>query len=389
MTNIDEEIEYLNKLLDNSIQKIKNLFESNTLYGLGLSGGMDSRLVAYLALKYKMKIKCFIFGENKSDAYYVSKKIAKKLSLEHYELGYNPDFFIYCEDSIKYNPMMNVLYSWYYAVYERLPEFDVLLTGFNGDNQFGSHLHKNDINIKSNEEFFEKILSKYCEFKNVNNILVFWKEKNDFQKIKEEIIKFCQSSANNLYWEKKEEFNYINRQKVFIKNNPSFNFFGLYRSISPFIDPDLVEYTMGIPFSYRLQRKLFLKFLRKKIPTLLDIRPERKISFRYDNKFIKIILNVIKKTDKMVGTHIFYKKSHKRLNRWLSNSEEFKDFLYKVFFVDNFFFKKIIDQELTKRLIRKKKWNESEIFLIFRLLTIKLFLSLIISAKKMEDEDRI
>ena len=80
ITNIDEEIEYLNKLLDSSIQKIKNLFDSNTHYGLGLSGGMDSRLIAYLALKHKMKIKSFIFGENKSDAYYISKKIAKKLN---------------------------------------------------------------------------------------------------------------------------------------------------------------------------------------------------------------------------------------------------------------------------------------------------------------------
>ena len=196
----NEIIEVIDKNFENAIQNIKNLNSRNTIYGLGLSGGMDSKLTAYFAKKAKMKLKTFIFGEKPSDAYLIARKIAKEINLDHYELGVNYNFYDYAIKSIQYKPLMNVQYAWYYAIYEKLPKFDILLTGFHGDNQFGSHLKNSDKYIVDNNSFITRLLNHFCQLGYNKNINKFLNEKKfSIQKIINEIEHFTSISKNDTY----------------------------------------------------------------------------------------------------------------------------------------------------------------------------------------------
>ncbi|MHA1251504.1 MAG: hypothetical protein ACTSRP_16050, partial [Candidatus Helarchaeota archaeon] len=309
--------------------------------------------------------------------YFISRKIAKLLNLELKELGYNKNFFKYFEKSINYNPMMDVLFCWYYAIYEDLPIFDILLTGYNGDNQFGSHLSKNDLEIRNDNEFAEIIIKKYCELRNINNILNYINDKKFILKLKKNLSNFSKNSKNSEFWQKKEEFNFKYRQRIFIKNNPSFNFFGLYDSLSIFIDPDLMEFLMTIPFKLRLNRKLFYDFLKKKIPILLKIRPEREIAFPYKNNLLSKVFKIIQRIDNKIHLNIIVKKSHKNVHIWLSNNNMFKKYIEELFSKEDSFYFQMFNINLINKLILKKKWNLHEIYLLCRLITIKLFIEFI------------
>ncbi len=372
--DLDYAINKLDILFNKAFYKIKTLFPPKTIFGLGLSGGMDSRLIAFYALKHNSEIKTFIFGERNSDATYISKKIAHLLKLEHYELGFKRNFYKYFDKSINYNPMMNVQYTWYYAIYRYLPKFDELLTGFNGDNQFGSHLRQSDMDIKTDDEFSKIIFKNYCEIKDINILHEFVKNDLIYSSIKTNIIKFSLNSSNSKYWQKKEEFNYKYRQRIFIKNNPSFNFFGLYEQISIFTNPELTEFLMKIPFEFRINRFLFYKYLRKKCPILLKIRAERNLPIRYKNFFLKFIYRFFSFIDNKFKTHLVFRKSHKQIWDWLSNYKPFSNYIYKLFTKKNDLFYNLFDYDKILELISKWIWNSDEIYLIFRFITIKLFL---------------
>jgi len=376
--NINNIIFQLDRLFNNAFKRIKRMNPSDSVYGLGLSGGMDSRLVAYYAIKYKLKIKTFIYGETNSDAYYISRKLVKLLGLEHYELGFNRDFFNSSEKSINYNPMMNVLYTWYYAIFEKLPEFDILLSGYIGDYQFGMYLDKWDKFIKNNTEFVENILKCHIEIGNIDDIACYFNKSSIISDIKKKIIHFSNISKNSEFWQKKEEFNYKYRQRIFWKNLPSFNFLGLYNQISIFTDLDLFDFLMQIPFELRLKRSLFYSFLKAKLPELLKIRPERRIPVYYRNFLIKFFYRIIRYFDKKLKTHIIFKKSYKEIRGWLSGYEPFINYINNLFSKDNPLFYKLFNPIKIKKLISKSKWNSIEIQLIFRFMTIKLFLDKII-----------
>ena len=370
-----EVIKRLDKIFKIAIQNIKKINYNDVYYGLGLSGGMDSRLCAYFSKKANLKLRTFIIGQTNSDAYFIARKIAKKLNLNHYELGVNKYFYDYASKSIRYNPLMNVQYTWFYAIYNKLPKFDILLTGFHGDDQFGSHLRKSDKKIKKRRNLINRILDKYCELGYDDKIINNFKDsKYLFFKVLKEIDNFIITSNNKEFWQKIEEFNFKNRQRIYIKNNPSFNFLGKYDSFSIFLEPALIDFSMTIPFNKRLNQNIYNYYFKKKIPILYNIRPERKISLRFQNRVFRYILSTIYKF--LACVKILNKfRNHKDIHKWLSGDKRFLNFLRENFLLNkNSVFDNIIQLEKIKKLINRNKWNQLEISIIFRLLTIKFFL---------------
>lgn len=370
-----ELIKRLDKIFINAIQNIKKMNRNDVYYGLGLSGGMDSRLSAYFSKKANLKLRTFIFGEKNSDAYFIARKISKKLNLNHHELGVNKCFYDYSSKSIQYNPLMNVQYTWYYAIYNRLPKFDILLTGFHGDDQFGSHLRKSDKKIKKGRNSIIRILDKYCELGYDDKIVKYFKDsKYLFFKVLKEIDNFIITSKNKEFWQKIEEFNFKNRQRIFIKNNPSFNFFGRFNSFSIFLEPSLIDFLKTIPFKKLLKQKIYHYYFKKKTPVLYNIRPERQISLKYQISIFRYILSNIFKF--LIRVNILNKfRNHKEIHKWLSSDKRFLNFLKKnLLSKKNLVFDNIIQLEEVKKLIDKNKWSQFEISIIFRLLTVKFYL---------------
>lgn len=356
----EEAIEKLDKLFDKSIKRIIQIHGKNKTYGLGLSGGLDSRLVAHYALKNNIKLKTFIFGESNSEAYSVSKKLANILKVKHFELGFDKNFIKNSEKNINYNPMLELSSLWYYSVHDKLPKFNLLLTGFNGDNQFGSHL---PTNLSEQNNLIVKQLEKKYSIISIDHTT------------KKEIINYLKN-VNKTPMNKWENFNYNFRQLKFIKNNSAFNFLGKYEGESVFEDIDLVEFLLTIPYEWKLNKKLYLKFFKEKLPRLNKIKAERET--RFQNKYLIFLEHVLRYFDiKIFKTNILFKKSHKNMNSWLKKNNFFKNYCKHIFRKENQIFNKNFQDINLKKIldkIYKGKASNLEINLFFRGLTILLFI---------------
>lgn len=387
--DIDTGIMTIDRCINNFFLEIKKLINSNCIFGLGLSGGIDSRVVAYYAKKYGLQLKTFIFGEKKSDAYYISNKIASLLELEHFELGHNPNFFLNSKHSISFNPMMNLLYTWYYSVVDKLPQFDFLLTGFNGDNQFGVHIDRSEIYFETENQLVDAIISKYDELNYLESIEHYLIDSSLKSAIKNDILSFVSKSKNKEYWQIKEEFNYKFRQRKFIKEIPSFNFLGKYKSFSPFTDSRFLDFMMTVPVDSRINLRLCYDFVKTKLPDLAKIRPERNISIMIENKTRKSIEKWIRRLDQKLHINLRYKKEHKNVWEWLKKNDEFMKYVGRIFEFDNSYFYTIFNRESINYLLNNLKFNKYQCFLLFRIMTIKLFLDSLIDQTSFSNNIKI
>ncbi|MGV8141085.1 MAG: glycosyltransferase [Candidatus Woesearchaeota archaeon] len=283
--NSVKSLEQLSALFIQSVNRIK-LLNQNKTFALGLSGGLDSRLVAKYALDAGIKIKPFVFGHKNSDAYIIAKKIAKELKLNVKELNIKDNFYYLKNEHINYDPMMNIMYTSYCSIKNDLPKADCMLTGFNGDNIFGSHIKKSDFN--TNISIIQKIQKRY-ELKPHLEIL----SSEAKQMILDDLAGYQNLKLDD--WNICEIFNFENRQLRFIKNSCSFDFYGKFenKTYSPFADIDLVEFVLKLPLKELKNSELYYDFFGKYLPDLAKIRPERvPYSIKNSNaiKFIKTAL---------------------------------------------------------------------------------------------------
>lgn len=91
-----EKIERFDLELTNVFKLIKNINPSDTVYNIGISGGMDSRIIPFYAQKANLKLESFIIGHSHpkglllSGDHISSRKIVDYFDLKnHQEIAYN------------------------------------------------------------------------------------------------------------------------------------------------------------------------------------------------------------------------------------------------------------------------------------------------------------
>jgi hypothetical protein len=365
-------VEMLDLILDNAMKKIKSMHRKDTVYGLGLSGGIDSRIVAYYAQKNKMRLRTFTFGEPGSDAYYIADKLAKKMGLENTHVGFDKNFIKHWKTHMNHNPMMNLIYAWYYSVYNKLPKFEVLLTGFNGNQLNSRFLKPEDMRLKDINMLVKTIFDQFDEIKAAGRMRHVMKQSRIIS-IQNELKKWLANSGNAEHWQKKMEFNFLNRQLRFIKNNPSFSFYGKYFSESPFIDNTFMEFILKLPSEFITGQKLQHKLLAEKMPEFANIRPERKSS-NTNSAMLGTLMDGLRYIDlKLLKTRLFFKPSHKNISMWLKGNRHFMKTSSDILSKSNPYFDAIFKRGSINEL--KNNLNTEEDYqLMFRILTVKLWL---------------
>jgi len=133
----EEKYDMLDQSFETTIKKVKEQNSDDAIYGIGVSGGMDSRLVPHYALKNDLKLHSYIIGEEKPNKFWKSNDhvssdlVVDYFSLKHQKLNF--DELTYKEknriDAI-YNPIGT-------SQIFKIPkidkvDFDVLLTGASG-----------------------------------------------------------------------------------------------------------------------------------------------------------------------------------------------------------------------------------------------------------------
>ncbi len=150
VTDIDEAAKRIGQAIDTTIQRIQER-HGDVVYGLGLSGGLDSRLALHYALKNGMRLSCFNVCKKRPNGVLTARsvRLAQKLAdlysvpltivewdpkqigaVKQVQLRQYPD-----------GPLQEAARDIYKYVPDWKPDFDVLLTGGMGMGQqlFATH----------------------------------------------------------------------------------------------------------------------------------------------------------------------------------------------------------------------------------------------------------
>ncbi|GAA1972850.1 hypothetical protein [Kitasatospora viridis] len=125
----DDAVDAMYELLLGATRRIAALGSAPERWCLGLSGGLDSRVVGALARTAGLRPHGYFFGERESDAGSVTGQLATALGIEVRFPGRNREFPAHFATSLDRFPMANLEWCKYVTGRDRLPDYDALLSG--------------------------------------------------------------------------------------------------------------------------------------------------------------------------------------------------------------------------------------------------------------------
>lgn len=359
------------KILQDTI--IQFTRDKQKVYGVGNSGGLDSRVILYLLHKVNANIASYTLGDTYSDAVFIADKVAKRLKIFNHHISIEPDFLErYWETVIEKKPLYSLLYAWYLSGANSLPPFDIHIIGFNGDNMLGSHLSKELLTFQNKENLYKYI---YNHYRMVSDELL-WPILRDKELLKlayedhrQEIKKSNNKRNENIF----EEFNFRCRQLRFIKNVIAFDYCGKYDWKSPFFTEKFVDFALLLTFEERYQSRLYYNTVKKYMKEFNNLRFERSpFSLADQNrKFIKSLKRFLWEKDNKFNLHLYNKGNHKNIRKWIEYSDTLK-FIKVKFKTPNELFSYIFN---TQYVIDNLDYLISQnMYIVFNLLTVKLWM---------------
>ncbi|MGB4375150.1 MAG: asparagine synthase, partial [Defluviitoga tunisiensis] len=311
----DEIIENIDRLFRNAIElEFEKDKEYNYKHVVTLSGGLDSRMTSWVAhdMGYKDQLNVTF-----SQTDYLDEKIAKEIArdLKHEWLFQALDNGLYLmnlNEIIKIN-FGNCLYSGNAHVNYFIKTFNFNSYGLYHTGQVGGivkgYIYQNRNNNLEYRGAFSKLLFNKIDFKNINT----YKNEGIF-KLKN--IPFNGTLQGNL---------------------PVQNYTEV---ISPFLDPDLIDYALQIPDGYK-ENELFIKWILKKYPGAAKYKWEA-INGKITDKTITIMgrTTTLKALPRKVINKIFHKSAWYHMNTkkhmnpfdyWYRTNENLKNFIDSTF----------------------------------------------------------
>lgn len=168
ITDVDEAVERMDRILDQSMQKVKALC-GDVVYGIGVSGGLDSRVIPHYALKNGMKLEGFNICVPRPHKLFLARsckkaeEVAKAFGIPYQNTRWDPATVEEkIETKVKHYPLSGGRNSFKYEA--AMPEFDTLLTGASGL-VVGSMLPKR-INEFTRDELLAEMLSFFNKEEN-------------------------------------------------------------------------------------------------------------------------------------------------------------------------------------------------------------------------------
>ena len=287
--------------------------EYNYKHLLGLSGGLDSRMVSWVAhdMGYKEQLNVTVSQSNYLDET-IPKQIASDLKHEWFFKFLDNGLFLKNIDEITNITGGNVLYfglahlnSFY--KYFNFENFGLIHSGQLGDVVFGTF---------------------YKEKKNNNN------------------YKFGDGAYSNRFINLISDFNF----KIDYENQEIFNFYnrgfagannGLLmpqeytETYSPFYNLEVLEFALSIPVEYRFDHQIYKKWILKKYPDAAKYKWEKinnyinSIGIKYKNKTIfynQIFPKILKKLG-LQNQNINTAKHMNPVEFWFNTNVELENFI--------------------------------------------------------------
>jgi hypothetical protein len=370
--SINEKYDQLDNSLNTAFKTIKRINDKNTIYGIGVSGGMDSRIVPYYALKNNMKLKSFIIGEEKpngllkSNDHASSDRVVDYFNLEHQKLEFNElSYKEKNELDCIYNPIGS-------SQIFKIPNidkcnFDILLTGASGFIVGSSPFYTKNKKLNLSDTLFVqqsdlKLKVKFHKIKKVLNYLF-----GNIFNIQDIVV----SSIDGIISEEetamvKQNLNqYINKLNnlsyteilmnyaigILGQKNKSGSFESLInhkKSYTPYT-PFLLDIVQTWTEEDIYDRKLFENFISERLPELAEIRQQNhKPSVNIKKP------TIIQKVSSLV-TYVIRGQGVMNYNNW-AKQKEFKEFIRKEI-KENNYISTYVDVFKIQKLVNENRLN--------------------------------
>ncbi len=249
-------------ILINEVFKSHLLALKDKFIVVPLSGGYDSRLVASMCAKFHPEnILCLTYGRKDNKEMALAKEASSRLGLKWMKVVYdsslingymNDDYFMYYYPYASNLSSMFYMQDYFAVKYLKenrlIPDDSIFMPGFSGDSLAGSFFksgfqrHNNKLQISShilNDKFILINLDK--KRKKEISLLIG-------EKINQGI---CEYWKNYEGWELKEI-----HSKFIINSAKAFTFFG-YNYVLPLFDNQLIDFFTTLPFSFKLNKRLY------------------------------------------------------------------------------------------------------------------------------------
>jgi len=369
---IDEKYDQLDNALNESFKTIYKFNKEDIVYGIGVSGGMDSRIIPHYAFKNNMKLKSFIIGEEKpnillkSNDHTSSDLVVNYFNLEHMKLEF--DELSYHEKN-KIDCTFNPIGS---SQIFKIPninkcDFDVLLTGSSGfivgSSPFYSKnktldlldtlfIQQSDLKLKVKFYKIKKALNylfgDVFDIKDIiedyiNNIIT----KTETEEIRKNLQRYIDSLEKLTHTEKLMNYSI----GILGQKNKSGAFESLvnhkkdYTPYTPFLLDTVQTWTEDDIYD----RKIFEDFIRIRLPQLANIKQQNhkpSVDVNQPNIFQKVL---------SLSTYVIRGQGVMNYNNW-AKQKEFKLFIKKELNENNYI-SKYVDIYKIQKLVNSNQLN--------------------------------
>jgi asparagine synthase (glutamine-hydrolysing) len=233
---------------------------------LSLSGGLDSRFIAYLLKKHgKEEVICYSYGVKENNPEWQrSKTVAEKLQFKWLFIDYNRindldfykkekfiRFYQYVSQYVSKFGFMPYFATDYLVNDLKIAPDSILMTGDGGDFFSGSHLRSYMRNYHSAATVASDLQYIHCHL-----VKLYKKERALIRHIiQKEMIHTVPLFANIENWDLKE------RQAKYILNaSKQWEYFGIETQF-PLCDTELMDFFVSLPIEYRLNQRLYRNVL--------------------------------------------------------------------------------------------------------------------------------
>jgi hypothetical protein len=248
--------------------------DASLVYGVGNSGGMDSRMIIHVMDGLAREMRLFTIGEDPSDTVFIANRVAAHFGLPNALISIEPDFLVrFADRMIAARPMCQLKSALRLSHPDRLPRFDVHLTGFNGSNMLGSHLRPERLALKGADAVRRYTMAAYTVAPPYHAEV--FADAALLEAVREHVADRLRESGNTRPEDITEEFNFICRQLRFVKNSPGFDFLTDMHWRTPFLSREIMDFMLTMNAAERMDRALVRAAVRRHLPALSRLRYER------------------------------------------------------------------------------------------------------------------
>lgn len=252
---IEKHIERIDNAFSNAIYRIINkCVENGYKTVIDISGGLDSRLIAFRAVELfeKENITAFHFSQYDSIEQKIAFKVIQELGLEAFYYPMDTSDFL---KSFKEIMTLNNGSSYYLGLQAGLSfgkfvdsrEYGIEITGLLGDVRDSAMLLQ-DGDIKPSLE------GRYYKSNSLNEL-------NGYSNYSTVIEKF---ETNDVFW------TYLRGISAGMNTTLAKQTF--IESMTPYGDIEFLETYLSIPWKYRIENKVLLEWMKKKFPEAAEIK---------------------------------------------------------------------------------------------------------------------